>query len=166
MDRKIAAGAVAGFAGGLVFDLLMRVWPTATEVGRGHSMITFAAQVVHTGRPWTGWLVYLGYAVVLGALFAWLHRAGAVDEWTTALWGVLYGFGWWLVAALVLVPGLLGYPPLSAPAVESMRERAVPLLIGHLVFGAILGVAFRRVARWLGGRRRPGAMADAGRRAA
>ena len=166
MGKKIGAGAVAGLIGGLVFDVLMRVWPMSTAGGGHISMIAFAAQLVHARNPRAGWVVYLVYAVVIGVLFAWLYRSRVRDEWETALWGVLYGFGWWLVAGLVLAPALLGHPPFSSSAVESMRDRAVPLLAGHVIYGAVLGVIFPRIRRALGGPRRPSVMADAARRAA
>ncbi|HKC82388.1 MAG TPA: hypothetical protein VKD46_00160 [bacterium] len=61
---------------------------------------------------------------------------------------------------------MLGHPPFSSSAVESMRERAVPLLAGHLIYGAVLGVIFPRIRRALGGPGRPSVMSDAARRAA
>jgi hypothetical protein len=136
----------------------MRAWPTSTSNGGPISMIAFATQAV--------WLVYPVYAVLIGGLFAWLHRGETPDIGSAALRGALYGFGWWLLASLVLVPGLLGHPPFSPSAVEMMRHPALPLLAGHLVYGVTLGSLFSRIGTTLGRPRRPGAMQQPTRHAA
>ena len=49
--------------------------------------------------------------------------------------GLAYGVMWWVLGPLTLMPAFMG-------------SEAMPSLVGHLVFGAILGVT----VRWLDGR--------------
>jgi hypothetical protein len=100
--------------------------------------------VVRAGSPLAGWLVYPVYGVAIGALFGWLLGHGALDKVRAAMWGGLYGVGWWIAAELVLIPVLLAVWPLSASAVDRVRDVALPLLIGHVVYGVILGIAWSR----------------------
>jgi hypothetical protein len=143
--RRFWAGAVAGLIGGLVVDGLMRLWPTSTPDGDRISMIGFASRAVHASHPWIGWVVYPVYAVALGILFtAFLRHRIPADA--AGLSGGLYGFCWWFMANLVLVPALFGEVPLSASAMAMTQGPSLPLLAGHLVYGAILGVVFNRLS--------------------
>jgi hypothetical protein len=53
--------------------------------------------------------------------------------------GMLYGGAWWFLGPLTLMPLLLGQPVGSRWTLEAMY-RMFPSLIGHLVYGAILGL--------------------------
>jgi hypothetical protein len=143
--RKFWAGAVAGLIGGLVLDVLMRLWPTSTSDGDRISMIAFASRAVHAQYPWIGWVVYPIYAVALGILFSWFLRQHIPAD-AAGLSGGLYGFGWWFMASLVLVPALFGQVPFSRSAMAMTQGTALPLLAGHVVYGAILGVVFSRLS--------------------
>jgi hypothetical protein len=142
MKGTIAAGAAGGAIGGAVFDVLMRLFPVGAE---HRSMIAFATDLVRVGSPLVGWLVYPVYGVALGALFGWLLGHGALDRIRAAMWGGLYGVGWWIAAELVLIPVLLAVWPLSASAVDRVRDVALPLLVGHVVYGVVLGFAWSRL---------------------
>lgn len=56
----------------------------------------------------------------------------------------MYGAGWWVIAELVLVPALLARWSwsFSTAATAPVREAALPLLAGHVVYSVILGVAW------------------------
>jgi hypothetical protein len=151
MQKTLAAGAAAGAIGGIVFAGLMRLFPLGAE---HRSMIAFAGDLVRAGSPLIGWLVYPIYGVAIGALFGWLLGVGALDKVRAAMWGGLYGVGWWIAAELVLIPALLAFWPLSISAVDRVRDVALPLLVGHVVYGVILGIGWsrlmevRRPQRW------------------
>src|SRR5438128_3419504 len=71
------------------------------------------------------------------------------------------------VAGLILVPVARGSWPFSTLAIDQSREVALPLLIGHIVYGGVLGLAWSNIARWtavIG--QRPDATHVTGRRAA
>jgi hypothetical protein len=161
MERKIATGVAGGLVAGLVFAVVMRVVP-----GPNGSMIASAARAVHLARPLAGWLAYLIYGGLIGGLFGWLLRNQRLGDTSAMLWGALYGLAWWIVAGLILVPIARGSWPFSTLAVDQSREFALPLLIGHIVYGGVLGLACSTIARWAGIGQRPGATHITGRRAA
>lgn len=163
MNRGIAAGAVAGLIAGLGFDAVMRVMPGA---GAPRSMIAFVADVVHAPSHLDGWLVYPVYGVVIGMFFGWWLRDRRLDDLRAALWGGLYGIAWWIIAGLILIPGALGLWPLSALAVDRLRPVALPLLVGHLLYGVVLGLAAGRITGMMSRQARSGPAHHAGRRAA
>ena len=152
MYKTVAAGAAAGAIGGVVFAGIMRLFPVGVE---HRSMIAFAADLVRAWSPLIGWLVYPVYGIAIGALFGWLLGWSALDKVRAALWGGLYGVGWWIAAELVLIPVLLTVWPLSISAVDRVRDVALPLLVGHVVYGVILGIGWsrfievRRPPRWM-----------------
>jgi hypothetical protein len=57
-------------------------------------------------------------------------------------WGAAYGFSWWILGGLILMPVLLGMPAFAPLMMPPMRMVAVGSLIGHLIFGVTLGAAF------------------------
>jgi hypothetical protein len=57
-------------------------------------------------------------------------------------WGAAYGMAWWILGGLVLMPILLGMPAFAPLMMPPMRMVAVGSLVGHLIYGLILGGAF------------------------
>jgi hypothetical protein len=49
---------------------------------------------------------------------------------------------WWILGGLILMPVLLGMPAFAPLMMPPMRMVAMGSLIGHLLFGLILGGAF------------------------
>jgi hypothetical protein len=146
MRTTIGAGGIAGLAAGVVLDAVMRIM----HLGQGaQSMIRYGAGLVHTGHPAVGWLVYPVYGLLLGLAFGWLLQARDLDVGRATGLGLVWGVAWWLVAAVILVPASLGDWPLSPTAVDAVRRVALPLLIGHLVYGALLGACWSELRFWL-----------------
>jgi len=54
--------------------------------------------------------------------------------WRGALIGLAYGALWWVLGALLIMPIVLGMPPFMLDANSLLS------LMGHLVYGVILGV--------------------------
>jgi hypothetical protein len=166
MGKKIGAGVACGLIGGVALDALMRILPVRASDGSNISMITFIADAIHASNPWAGWLMFLAYGMVIGGLFGWLLHNRTLDAGPGALWGGVYGLCWWVVAGVVLVPALLGSLPLSSFARESLQRVAVPLLVGHIVYGVILGAAFSYITRTLIGSQGRNVVGEASHRAA
>ncbi len=57
-------------------------------------------------------------------------------------WGALYGIFWWIFGAQILMPVLLGMPPFASIMMPPMRMVAVGSLVGHSIYGLILGGTF------------------------
>lgn len=151
MRQKIAAGLGAGLIAGLVLGVVMRVLPVSAANGQQITRIAVAARLTHVGGQVAGWLAYVAYAVVLGVLFGASLFVGRESLLRTAIMGGVWGIGWFVVVGFGLVPTLLGSRPLSAPALRELGAIAVPLLIGHIAYGLVLGAAFRLILNALSG---------------
>ncbi len=147
MRQRIAAGLGAGLAAGLIFAVVMRVLPVSTPDGSHITMITYAARLVRAGSPPAGWLAYVAYSVVLGALFGASLFVGTMSGLRTAILGGVWGVGWFVLIGFGFVPMLLGSRPFSAPALREMGNIGVPLLVGHIVYGLVLGAGFSLIRR-------------------
>lgn len=120
---RLTAGAVGGLAGGMVFGMLMAMM----------GMISAVAQLVGSTSTAVGWGVHLAISAVLGGLFTplagrWLTRTG-----TAVAAGAGYGMVWWVLGALLAMPAKLGMPVFHFDAMAGKS------LMGHLIFGMILG---------------------------
>ena len=69
------------------------------------------------------------------------------EEWTRAVGRRGGGFAWWILGPLTLMPFFMGMG-LGVNWNVTAMSAAMPSLVGHLIFGAILGVTYR----WLEGR--------------
>lgn len=87
-------------------------------------------------------------AQVIGVSYALFFRGRSYDLVSGVGWGLSYGFFWWVLGALTLLPVLLGQPPRwEAAAIAA----AFASLIGHLAYGAGLGTVYA----WLEHRENP-----------
>lgn len=145
MRQRIVAGIAAGLVAGVALAVVMRGLGASAGDGSRITMITYAAHLVRAESPLAGWLAYIAYAGVLGALFGPAVGVARMSGPRAALLGLGWGIGWLVVVALGLVPALLGERPLSASALRVLRDVGGPLLIGHVVCGLVLGTGFRLV---------------------
>lgn len=61
-----------------------------------------------------------------------------------------YGGIWWILGGLILMPVLLGMPAFAPLMMPEMRGVALGSLMGHLMFGLILGGVYVPLARVMG----------------
>lgn len=127
--RAVARGAFAGIIGGLLFTIVM------VQVGA----LGRVSRLVGAESPVVGFFVHMGIAVLIGVTYALLFRRQSFDVRSGVGWGVAYGLLWWILGALTLLPLLLGGDPQWSAGAAA---RAFPSLVGHLVYGMGLGVAF------------------------
>jgi hypothetical protein len=149
MRNRVLAGVVAGLVAGIVFGFMMQMMSAPTPDGRQMPMMAMVAQVVRSDSLAVGWLYHLFNSAVIGAIFGWLlgdRVAGRLGP--GAGWGAIYGFGWWILGGLILMPVFLGMPAFAPLKMPPMRPVAMGSLMGHLIFGLILGTA----SAWLRGR--------------
>ena len=147
---RVFAGIGAGLIAGVVFGVMMQMMMAPTPEGARMPMMAMVAKVVRSESMLVGWLYHLFNSAVIGAIFGWI--AGHIGGYGRgAAWGALYGVVWWVLGGLVLMPVLLGMPVFAPIAMEPMRPVAIGSLVGHLVYGVILGGAYvnfvRRTAR-------------------
>ena len=154
--RAVARGAAAGLVGGFLFTLVM------AQIG----FLPTVARLVGSDSEFVGLVVHLVIAEVVGVTYGVLFRRQAFDQSAAIGWGVSYGFLWWVLGPLTLAPVILGTTP--AWTVEAAAA-AFPSLIGHLAYGAGLGLTFHameaRYSPWWITRTEAEAARMAGRRA-
>jgi uncharacterized membrane protein YagU involved in acid resistance len=141
--HEIRHGLWGGLIGGLVFAGIMVVNGTLTDMGMltlpligsivGHPSVSVGLAVHLLNSA----IIGVGYVLTLGRF-----ERGMVDGLHL---GMIYGTIWWFIGPLTLMPLLLGEPVGNHWSIGGALA-AFPSLIGHLVFGVILGMtvgAFR-----------------------
>jgi hypothetical protein len=142
MQNKLTAGIVAGLIAGVVFGIMMTLMQAPTPGGGSMPMMAMVAQVVGSSSLAVGWLYHLFNSAVIGGLFGWI-LGNKIDGYAGAAgWGAGYGFVWWVLGAQILMPLLLGMPAFAALRMEMMRPVAYASLMGHVMFGIILGTGY------------------------
>jgi uncharacterized membrane protein YagU involved in acid resistance len=138
--RSIGWGAVAGLSGGLVF------LPIITNV-TGLSQL---AGLAGGTSPVVGVIVHLFISGLIGISYGLLFERESPDLAAGIAWGLLYGLVWWFVGRLTLFPILQG---LSFTWTHEAAADSLPLMIGHLIYGAVTAVVFlvfeRRHRDWM-----------------
>lgn len=129
--HRAVYGIVGGLAGGIVFGLLMAMM----------DMIGMVAQLVGSSSAAVGWIVHLAISAFIGASFAVLLGSLAKTLVPAALVGMGYGVVWWVLGALLIMPAQLGMP------VFELNTTAWQSLMGHLLFGLVLGIVFSQLVR-------------------
>lgn len=132
LTTRVVAGVVGGLVGGVVFGMLMQMM----------GMITTVAQLIGSGATAVGWLVHLFNSALFGAIFALI-----VGQWAGRIWpalglGLVYGVVWWVVGALLIMPAWLG----MSEMIFTVDSTAVQSLMGHMIYGLLLGGVFVVVA--------------------
>src|SRR5688572_26737303 len=146
MQSRIAASSVAGVVAGLVFGIMMHMMTAPTPDGGRMPVIAMVGQIVGSPSVTVGWLYHLFNSAVIGAIFGWLLGPRVHGYGSGFGWGATYGFVWWILGGLVLMPVMLGMPAFAPLMMPEMRMVAVGSLVGHLIYGVILGGLFVTLA--------------------
>lgn len=155
--RSLRAGILAGVLAGIVMGIGMQVMTAPTPDGGHVPMMAMVGDIPlrydptgaldQLGKVTVGWIYHLINSAIIGALFV-LVFGGAVRNQRSGIgWGLLYGVVWWVLGGLTLMPLLLGMPAFAPLMMPPMRPVAFGSLIGHLMYGLILGVAYVWLAR-------------------
>ena len=105
-------------------------------------VIAMVGQIVGSATVQVGWLYHLFNSAVIGGLFGWLLAPRVAGYRSGLAWGATYGFVWWVLGGLVLMPVLLGMPAFAPLTMPGMQIVAMGSLVGHLIYGLILGGGF------------------------
>ena len=142
MRSNVTAGVIAGLIAGVVFGILMTIMHAPTPDGGSMPMMVMVAQVVGSTSLAVGWLYHLFNSAVIGGLFGWIlgSRVGGIGSGVG--WGTGYGVIWWVLGGLILMPMFLDMPAFAPLRMPMMRPVAFASLMGHVLFGVILGAAF------------------------
>jgi uncharacterized membrane protein YagU involved in acid resistance len=93
-------------------------------------------------------------SAVIGAIFGLLLGGRSQRVGPAIGWGAVYGFVWWILGALILMPLLLGMPPFAPLQMAAMRPVAMGSLMGHLLYGIILSAGFAMLKQGIPGQTR------------
>jgi uncharacterized membrane protein YagU involved in acid resistance len=97
------------------------------------------ARLIGSTSAVAGLIVQLVVADLIGVSYGLLFRRQSYDIGSALGWGVSYGFFWWVLGPLTMIPVILGVAPQwTAQAAAELFAS----LVGHLAYGAGLGVAF------------------------
>lgn len=135
LRRDAIAGGVAGLIGGAISGWAMQA----------QGLLASTAGLIGLASFGAGLAVHLVVSVVVGATFGAVFRYQRLGYAATIMSGVLYALLWWIVGVLTLVPILRAEAPTwTAQAAAA----ALPNLVGHLVYGALTGLAFYVLVTW------------------
>jgi hypothetical protein len=136
---KVTLGnaAVDGLLMGIVAGLAMALYlgGAALMMGEGLSMMFSRFATTGSDSPVSGFLLHLAVSGIYGLIFGFICRL--ICRWPRLVWlfGFAYGGLLWLLAALILLPG------------SDSQLSAIPaahLVLAHLVYGGVLGLATQR----------------------
>ena len=127
--RALGRGILAGTIGGLLFTLVM------VQIG----FLPTVASLIGSTSPLIGFIVHLVISDLIGISYGLLFQRQSYDVGSALGWGMSFGFFWWILGPLTLMPMLLGVTPQWT--VEAAAG-SLASLIGHLAYGAGLGVTF------------------------
>lgn len=129
--RSVPIGVVGGLAGGIVFGLMMQLM----------GMLGMVGMLVGSESLLVAWGVHLVISAAIGGGFG-LVLAPRVRGLVSGVGlGAAYGFVWWVLGPLLLMPAAMGMPLLR---VDAMAWQS---LVGHLLFGVVLGAVVALAAR-------------------
>ena len=127
--RALGRGSAAGIVGGLFYTVML------ARLGSFDGI----AQLVRADNVAAGVLVHAVVSVVWGAVYGLLFRRQTYGIGSAVGWGVAYGFFLWVVGPNTLFAVLTGNTPDWSAASAAPRMAS---MVGHLVYGAVLGVGF------------------------
>jgi hypothetical protein len=151
MRNDIANGIAAGLVGGAVFGIMMQMMTAPTPEGGQIPMMAMVAKVVRSDSIAIGWFYHLFNSAVIGAIFGWLLGSRSHTVGAGLGLGAAYGLGWWIIGALILMPLSLGMAAFAPLMMEPMRPVAMGSLVGHFIYGLILGGGFAILTRGIRG---------------
>lgn len=135
---RIGAGVAGGLVGGLVFGIMMAFG----------GMMPMIAQLVGSGSVAVGWVVHFAIAAFIGATFAVIFSALARSVLAATGLGLAYGAIWWVLGPMLIMPAWLGMTEMVFVWNDTTRDS----LVGHLIFGLLLGLVYGLLAPRMGRR--------------
>ena len=134
--KNIENGAIAGIAGGIVFGAMMGMM----------GMLPMIGQMVGSPTAGVGFFVHLIISAMIGGSFALLFQR-LVKRTTSGFgYGAAYGIAWWFLGPLTLMPAMMGMG-IGVNWNLAAAAAMFPSLVGHVVFGLILGFTYALLAR-------------------
>lgn len=131
--KRIKHGVIGGLVGGVVFGAMM------AKMG----MLPMIGKMVGQPNAVVGFLVHMVISAGIGGSFGVLVGPLVSDRVTGIVSGAVYGMLWWFLGPLTLMPLLMGMG-LGVNWNLGAAENMLPSLMGHVIFGLVLGFVFSR----------------------
>lgn len=131
--KQIKNGVLASLAGGAVMGMLMQMM----------GMIPMIAMLAGSQSVVVGWIVHLAISALFGVVYPVLF-AKMQNQWGA---GLIYGFIWYLLGPLTLMPLFMG---MGVQWNIAAISGSMFSFMGHLIYGLVLGLVFRLVERQAG----------------
>lgn len=131
--HAVSWGAVASVVGGLAFTIVM-LWM---------DLLPNVAGLVGATSEVVGFIVHMVISAIIGGTYGLLFRREATTLGASLVWGLIYGFLWWVLGPLSLMPRILGQGIQWTPAAVG---NGFPSLVGHLAYGAATAMVFQMLA--------------------
>lgn len=126
---SLVRGALAGLVGGVIFTAMMLVL----------GMLPIIASLIGSSSPLVGFIIHMNIASIIGAIFGVLYGQPETTLESILGWGGLYGFIWWLLGPLLIMPFWLGMP------LFMINDMTIMSLVGHLTYGVITSAVYFRL---------------------
>ncbi len=125
--ERAKVGVMSSLIAGIVYGIMM------TMIG----MIPTIAGMVGSHSVVVGWIVHLIISAIFGVVFGLI-----VSKPTSGpVLGLIYGLVLWLLFPFILMPMMMGMPAMH------WSQSSMMSLIGHLVYGLILGISYRMMGK-------------------
>ncbi len=131
---NIQRGAGAGIAGGVVFGMMMGMM----------GMLPTIAGMAGLSGAGAGFAIHLLISALIGGTFGALAGPTRRAIGATIALGGLYGMAWWVLGPLTLMPLFMGMG-LGVNWNVTAAGSMLPSLMGHVIFGVILGAVYSKL---------------------
>lgn len=140
----VRAGILAGIAGSLsivvvITGILILNGEDLFAAARMIASVVYGAEATGAFPIVLGTMIHLATGAVLGAIFARLMPRMYRNLWIVA--GLMYGVLAWIVSTFLILPIL-------APTMISGMTNVYVLLLAHVIYGMMLGIAGGSYGLW------------------
>lgn len=130
LGRRVLAGLIGGIAGGIMFGALMAMM----------GMLPTIASMVGSTSPVVGFLIHIVMSIMIGLGLTVLFGKMLLTSYPRGIIvGMVYAAIWWVLGFLMVMPMMFHMP------LFTIDTTALFSLMGHLVYGAILGAVAVRI---------------------
>lgn len=129
--RSLQHGLYGSLLGGVIFGAVMGMM----------GMLPMIASMAGSQSATMGFGIHLVISAIIGAGFVLVATALGREQTAGVGDGLAYGFVWWLLGPLTLMPLGMGMG-LGVNWTIAAAVAAVPSLVGHLIFGGVLGATY------------------------
>ncbi|GMA64230.1 hypothetical protein NZD89_02590 [Alicyclobacillus fastidiosus] len=124
---RVKIGVMSSLIAGIVFGIMM------TMMG----MMPMIAGLVGSHSIVVGWVVHLIVSAIFGVIFGTVVR----NPRSGIIMGLVYGAVLWFLFPFIMMPTMMHMPAIQ------WSQSAMMSLIGHLVYGLILGISDRMMGK-------------------